>query len=156
MKRQPSEGAFDDPALGQDLEACIGALDNFKAIPKHRFRPCQAPRLVATINKDFQQVGQDCREPDEQQANPSGIGNVRSMDGNHEQQTQGVDGDMLFAALHFFAIIEPALPPFCVVFTDRLSMIATLGKGFLPACSRTRSRKTSWIMSHFPLNRHCR
>ena len=47
-------------------------------------------------------------------------------------------------------------PPFSVVFTDWLSMIAALGVGLLPSDCRTLGRSASWTPSHVPSSVHLR
>jgi len=50
---------------------------------------------------------------------------------------------MPFPAVDFLAGVITARPPFSVVFTDWLSMIAALGLSSRPAACRTLPRKAS-------------
>ena len=59
------------------------------------------------------------------------------MHHHSQQQAQRIDHDMVLAARHFLARIIAPRPPFSVVLTDWLSMIAALGVGatWIPACA---------------------
>ena len=78
------------------------------------------------------------------------LGSVAVLDGGRmqhdgEDQADGVDNDMSFAAVDFLAGIITAARPFSVVLTLWLSMIAALGVASRPASRRTCSRSESWI-----------
>jgi hypothetical protein len=77
---------------------------------------------------------------------------------NHyrQQQSQGVHYDMALAARDLLARIVASGPPFSVVLTVWLSMMAALGVGSLPSASRTLGRKASWMRSQVPSARHLR
>jgi len=60
-----------------------------------------------------------------------------------EDQADGVDNDMSLAAVDFLARVVAADPPFSVVLTLWLSMIAALGVASRPAATRTSSRSES-------------
>ena len=78
------------------------------------------------------------------------------MDNDGEDQSERVDDDVPFTSLDLLATIVPAKPPFSVVFTDWLSIIAAEGVGSRPALTRTCSRKVSWIICHVPARRQTR
>ena len=71
------------------------------------------------------------------------IRHIRRVDNDREDQSERVDDDMPLASLDLLAAIVTAQPPFSVVFTDWLSMIAAEGVDSRPACTRTCSRKAS-------------
>ena len=77
---------------------------------------------------------------------------------NHDSQPQSyrVHGDVTLATHHFLTSIIATRPPFSVVFTDWLSMIAALGVGLLPSDCRTLGRSASWTPSHVPSSVHLR
>ena len=63
------------------------------------------------------------------------------MDDDAEQQAGRVDRDVTLAALDLFTRVVAPRPPFSVVLTLWLSMMAALGLASRP--SRSRSRVTS-------------
>jgi hypothetical protein len=71
-----------------------------------------------------------------------------------EQQPHGVNYDVALASFNQLPRIEPTGPPFSVVFTDWLSMMAALGVGSRPASIRVRSRSASWMRSSVPFLLH--
>ena len=66
---------------------------------------------------------------------------VGRMDGNRQQKSQRIDGDMALAPVYLLAGIVAADPPFSVVFTLWLSRIAAVGLASRPSCSRTAITK---------------
>jgi hypothetical protein len=77
------------------------------------------------------------------------------MDHNGQQQSNGVYHNMTLTSIDFLASIIAPGPPFSVVFTDWLSMMAALGVGSRPWASLTLGRSASWILSQVPSSRHC-
>ena len=68
---------------------------------------------------------------------------------NHDGQQQSYRVQVTLATHHFLTSIIATRPPFSVVFTDWLSMIAALGVGLLPSDCRTLGRSASWTPSQF-------
>ena len=58
--------------------------------------------------------------------------------------------DVSLSTVDLLTSIIATRPPFSVVFTLWLSMIAALGVGFLPSASRTQGRSVSLTRSHVP------
>jgi len=54
------------------------------------------------------------------------------MHDHSKQVPQGIYRDVALYPLGFLACIETALPPFCTVFTDWESRMATRGSAFWP------------------------
>ena len=71
-----------------------------------------------------------------------------------QEQSGGVHYYMTLASAHLFACVISARPPFSVVRTDWLSMMAPLGVASRPSCSRTMGRSASSTRSQTPLTRH--
>jgi hypothetical protein len=82
--------------------------------------------------------------------------NVRGMHHNGQQQPYGVHHDMALASLHLLARVVAARPPFSVVLTDWLSIMAAEGEGSLPSIWRTLGRKASWMRSQVSSFLHLR
>jgi len=72
------------------------------------------------------------------------------MHDQSDNETQGVDDQMAFPSIDLLASIVSPKPPFSVVFTDWLSMMAALGVGCRPQAFRTCSRRRSWILFQTP------
>ena len=82
--------------------------------------------------------------------------NVSRMHRHPQQQPQGIDNDMAFASLHPLARIIPSGPPFSVVFTDWLSMMAALGLVSRPWACRSMASSVSWVRCQLPSRRQVR
>ena len=78
------------------------------------------------------------------------------MDYHCQQQSHRIDSDMSLATHHLLTSVIATRPPFSVVLTDWLSMIAALGVGSLPSACRTLGRRASWTRSHVPSSLHAR
>jgi hypothetical protein len=72
------------------------------------------------------------------------------VDDHAEQQARGIDPDVPLPAPDLLGRVVAAGPPFSVVLTLWVSMIAAVGLGSLP--SRSRSITTRWwrMLSHTP------
>ena len=70
---------------------------------------------------------------------PSAVGgvDVGGVDEDAEQEARGVDRDVALAPFDLFGRIVATRPPFSVVFTLGVSMLATVGLGSRPSCSRS-------------------
>src|SRR2546423_12992489 len=73
----------------------------------------------------------------------------------HDQPIR-VDQEMPLAAFDLFAPVVAAPPPFWLVLTDWLSMMAALGVGSRPCFTRTASRRAVWMRSQVPSLRQVR
>jgi hypothetical protein len=81
-------------------------------------------------------------------------GGFVDLDG--EDHSERVDDEMTFSSVDFLARVISAEPPFSVVLTDWLSMMAALGVGFRPSWRRTCARKVSWMCFQTPATRKSR
>ena len=66
------------------------------------------------------------------------------------QESRGIYNDVSLSTVDLLASIIATRPPFSVVFTLWLSMIAALGVVSLPSASRTEGRSVSLTRSHVP------
>ena len=141
---EPTDGAFDDPALGQNHEALgvMAAADDFG---------CQARQGVGqTIMEYWPGVGAvgkqflEKRELPEQRGQDQeaaiAILNIGGGDQRMQQQSQSIDENVALLALDQLAAIKPvrinAVPPFSALFTLWLSMMQAVGLASRSACSR--------------------
>jgi hypothetical protein len=81
---------------------------------------------------------------------------VGFMDQHACDQPRGIHEQMPLAPFHALAAIVAAPPPFWLVFTDWLSMMAALGVGSRPCFTRTASRSAVCMRFQVPLLRHVR
>jgi hypothetical protein len=72
------------------------------------------------------------------------------MDHNKHHKPQGVYQQMALTAFDDFTAIKTSEPPFSVVFTLWVSMIAALGVASLPSWRRTISRKAALSFFQVP------
>jgi hypothetical protein len=78
------------------------------------------------------------------------------VDQHSQEQARGIDGDVALPALDLLGRVVAARPPFSVVLTLWVSMMAAVGLGSRP--SRSRSITTRWwrIVSHTPASAKAR
>jgi hypothetical protein len=69
--------------------------------------------------------------------------NIGRMDDGNKHQPKNIYEQMAFAAIDLLASIVAVRPPFSVVLTDWLSMMAALGCRLRPAASRASPRNSS-------------
>src|SRR3954449_8042446 len=134
--REPAhddQGQAEQEAGEQDRQPVIGAVGEHD--PEPRVEPLQLLEQVAGAVR---------------------VLDVGGVDDDPEQQAAGVDRDVPLPALDLLGGVVAAGPPFSVVFTLWVSMMAALGLGSLP--SRSRSITTRWwrMLSHTPASANAR
>ena|SRR5260370_36962760 len=97
-----------------------------------------------------------CNTPFEQALSAIPVVDVGRMYQDFQDKALGIDQDMPFATFDFLATIIASKPPFSVVLTDWLSIMAALGWGSRPNWMRSFSRNVVLIVSHSLRRRHCR
>jgi hypothetical protein len=106
----PSEGSFDDPALGQDDEFVqFVALDDLDhPMTGAGSGPCDAWSLVAGIGEDALDEGDEAaRATIENQPHPVAVLNVGRMNDDVQQEAERIDQDVAFAPDDLLARIKP-------------------------------------------------
>ena len=111
------------------------------------------PEAIAAVREDQLHSSEACTQLTNQQLAAIAILGVGRMHHQGDDQPQRVDDQMPLAARDLLTRIVTAVPPFSVVLTDWLSMMPTLGTGFLPTSRRTCPRSRSRIFRHVPLRR---
>ena len=133
--------------MRQDLKAgrLVAPFDDFYGPLIDVLDPIDQLPGISPVRPDQSQAGATRRQLRYQQTGAIAILDIGGMDPQRPDQPQGVYDDMSFAARHFLAGIVASKPPFSVVLTLWLSMMAALGVGSLSAWRRTACRKVSWI-----------
>lgn len=139
----PSQGALDDPALGQDDKfSPFMALDDFdRPIPRTGCGLCHARSLIAGIGKDAHDEGEEAAASlIEDPSRAVAILDIGGMNGDVQEKAERVDEDMPLAARdllrRIIALRIDRGPPFCAPLALWLSMIAALGLASRPSRSR--------------------
>lgn len=141
---EPSEGALDDPAFGQNLEALGGVrpLDDLDLeLGDHLAELGPEPRTgIAAIGEQHFEERPAPEQCGEQQNAAVAVLDIGGMHDGMQDQAECVDQDMALLAVDLLARIiargVDAGPPFSAPFTLWLSMIATTGLASRLACSR--------------------
>ncbi len=96
--------------------------------------------LVPAVGVELQQEGVEAEQRAHQQHATIAVLDIGGVDDGLHQQTLGVDQDVPLLAFDLLARVVArgvdAAPPFSALFTLWLSMIAAVGLGSRPACSR--------------------
>jgi hypothetical protein len=150
---QPPKGALHHPPPRQHFKAVAtqGALDHLEEPAAQGIGPTNQLPAIHAISPDQLEHGEVPLE-----LGPLRVLEISPMNHYRQQQSQGVHYDMALAAGDLLARIVASGPPFSVVLTVWLSMMAALGVGALPSASRTLGRKASWMRSQVPSARHRR
>ena len=155
---QPRECSLNHPSARQRLELMTvpGTPHDFK-------RPsCQLPHPldqfppIARVSPDQTHTPKASFQFRDNQLRSVSVLNVGGMHHHVQQQPHGIHYDVSLSTFDLLACVIAARPPFSVVFTDWLSMIAALGVGFLPSASRTAERRVPLTRFHVPSVVHFR
>ena len=134
---QPGESSFDYPTLGQHSESSAGQLGhNLQMNPAPAASLTQAPKplvqfaTIAAVGPDLSQSPMMVVfEWHEQFLGSISILGVRRLNLGLQHQTERIYEYMSLSATHFLARIIAPRPPFSVVLTLWLSIIAALASG---------------------------
>ncbi len=142
---EPRKRAFDDPTLGQNLEAghIVAAFDDLQDPVAQFLCPLDQFPGVAPVGPNQLEPGELPDQFGQHQLGPIAILDVGRVHDDRQEQAQGVYDDVPLASLDLLAGVVAARPPFSAVFTDWLSMIAAEGLGFRPSWTRTFWRRAS-------------
>ncbi len=141
---EPGDGAFDNPALGQDEEPLcrIAALDDREAdlAAEAAQGALELRPLVAAVGVELAQERMQAKKRAHHQHAAVAVLEIGGMDEGMQQQTLGVYQEVALLALDLLARIKArridAAPPFSALLTLWLSMIAAVAPASRPACSR--------------------
>ena len=141
----PGESALHHPAPGQHLKAV--AVPRAPHYPQSPTRQCRHPldqlSGLAAIRPDQAQPGKPSGQLANDQLGPIPVLHIGWVHHHPQQQSLGIHHNMPFAAFHLLACVVPPRPPFSVVFTHWLSMMAPLGLGWRPRNRRIVGSRAS-------------
>ncbi len=142
---EPSEGSFHDPTTWQNVKALdiVAAFDDLQYPAARLLHPIDQLSAVAAICPNELQSRKLVPCFFQNLLGTVAVLNVGRVNDHTQQQTNRIDQNMPFPTFYLFARIVTSRPPFSVVFTDWLSMIAALGVGSRPTCRRVCSRRMS-------------
>ena len=154
---QPGQSAFDNPPARQHLElmAVWRPSDDLQQPATECTSPIDQLPSIAPIGPNQPEPRVFPYQFTQHQFGSVAVLDTGSVDDDRQKQAKGVNYYMALAPTNLLAGIIAARPPFSVVLTDWLSIIAALGVGSRPSDSRTLGRKLSWMRSQVPSIRHC-
>ena len=155
---EPSQRAFNHPSARQHLElvAVRSPAHHFQQPSSSLPSPRHQPTGIGRIRPDDLEPGEPAQQLGQHQSGPVPVLDVGGVNHHGQEQPGGVHYDVALAPGHLFAGVVAARPPFSVVLTDWLSMIAPLGVASRPSLSRTTGRSASKTRSQVPSLRHFR
>ena len=124
---------------GKHLEGVLlcWSAHQFQGPAPYRPGPLHQFATVGSISPDHPKVGESVQQVDQYQPSAVPVLYIGGMHHHRQQQSQGIHHDMPLASGYPLARVVASGPPFSVVFTDWLSMIAALGLARRPcACRR--------------------
>ena len=147
---QPRECSLNHPSARQyvKLVAIPGTPHDFKRPSRQLPHPLDQFSGVACVSPDQAHTPKSSFQFTYNQLRAISVLSVSGMHRHLQQQPCGIHYDVLLSTFDLLARVITARPPFSVVFTDWLSMIAALGVGFLPSVSRTSGRRVSLTRFH--------
>ncbi len=155
---QPRECSLNHPSSGQYLKlmATPRTPDDFQNIARKGLDPIHQPASVTSISPNQPQTPEPSHQFVDDQLCTISVLDVSRMDHHGQQQPHGIHYDVALSTVDLLASVIATRPPFSVVLTDWLSMMAALGVGSLPADLRTAERRVSLTRSHVPSRLHFR
>ena len=149
---QPRQCSLNHPPAWQHLKlmAGPGTLDDLQDPARHGHHPVHQLTAVASVSPDESQAWESSYQFIDDQPRPISVLDIGRMHHHRQQQAHGIYDDVSLSTVDLLTSIIATRPPFSVVFTLWLSMIAALGVGFLPSASRTQGRSVSLTRSHVP------
>ena len=155
---EPGQGAFHHPPAGHHLEVMAIRFPTYHSQQPSTSGSSPGHQLtsVASIGPDHPQSGKPTQQFGQHQPGAVLVLNAGSMHHHGQEQSHGVHYNVPLASGNPFTRVIAPRPPFSVVFTDWLLMMAALGVASRPAASRTRARNVSSTRSQVLSSRHFR
>ena len=132
---EPRECSFNHPSSRQHLKvvAVSRALHNLEHPACHGPDPLDQLSSIASIGPDQPHSGESPSQFIDDQLGSISILNIGRMHHHRKQQPHGIYNDVSLSTVDLLASVIATRPPFSVVFTDWLSMMAALGVGLPPS-----------------------
>ena len=155
---EPGQRPFNHPSARQHLElvAVRSPAHHLQQPSSSLPSPRHQPTGIGRIRPDDLEPGEPAQQLGQHQPGPVPVLDVGGVNHHGQEQPGGVHYDVALAPGHLFAGVVAARPPFSVVLTDWLSMIAPLGVASRSSLSRTMGRSASKTRSQVPSLRHFR
>ena len=155
---EPGQRPFNHPSARQHLElvAVRSPAHHLQQPSSSLPSPRHQPTGIGRIRPDDLEPGEPAQQLGQHQSGPVPVLDVGGVNHHGQEQPGGVHYDVALALGHLFAGVVAARPPFSVVLTDWLSMIAPLGVASRSSLSRTMGRSASKTRSQVPSLRHFR
>ena len=149
---QPRQCSLNHPPAWQHLKlmAGPGTLDDLQDPARHGHHPVHQLAAVASVSPDESKAWESSYQFIDDQPRTISVLDIGRMHHHRQQQAHGIYDDVSLSTVDLLTSIIATRPPFSVVFTLWLSMIAALGVGSLPSASRTQGRSVSLTRSHVP------
>ena len=153
---QPTECSFNNPSAWQHFKMMVvfWPLYDLQNPASESPSPIHQLPSIAPISPDQLKPGKSPNKLGQHKLCSITVLDVCGVDHHCHQQTYGVNYDVALTPIDLLACIVATRPPFSVVFTDWLSMIAALGVGSRPSICLTLGRNASSIRSQVPSLRH--
>jgi len=129
---EPTKGPLNDPAARQDNKPfhIVTSLDNLQtdlSLCAKITNPVYQSTGVAAVGPNQSESREGIPHDIENKLRAIPVLNAGGVYDDRKNQTQDIDKEMPFAAVHLLARVVAAGPPFSVVSTDCESMMAALG-----------------------------
>jgi len=139
----PCERPLDYPAFWQNLKSSsVRSLDDLQSpSPGAPYGQCHLASGISAISKNAFDEREQSSCPAQQMESTITVLNIGRMNDDIQQEAQRVDQDVPFATLDLLARVVARRierrPPFCEPLAVCESIMATVGLGSRPSCSRT-------------------
>ena len=142
---EPCQCSFNDPSSRQHLKmmSVSRTPHNLQHPARYGHHPINQLTGVSSVRPYQSQVRKPSYQLMYDQLCAISVLDVSRVNHDGQQQSYGVHDDVTLATHHLLTSIIATRPPFSVVFTDWLSMMAALGVGLLPSDCRTLGRSAS-------------
>lgn len=150
---KPCEGALDDPALADHLEAfgLVAAFDDVQQPVAEVGNLLHELSAVAAVGVNAPEFGPFAALLAQHKEAPVAVLDRGGHHSRRQDEAEGVDEQVPLDALDFLAgVVAAESPFFCVDLTDCESMMAAEGHGLRPWDLRTSARKASWMAFQVP------
>ena len=155
---EPGQRAFNHPSARQHLKlvAVRSTAHHLQQLSSSLPSPRHQPTGIGRIGPDDLEPGEPAQQLGQHQSDPVPVLDVGGVNHHGQEQPGGVHYNVALAPGHLFTGVLAARPPFSVVLTDWLSMMAALGVASRPSLSRTMGGSASKTRSQVPSLRHFR